>query len=125
MDVIEQVGCEIREVLWKTLDPTVQTQCRVPVGCERPHPEVDTESIWVASEGPGSPHGGSSDDDDDDESDEREEREEREREREVRAHERGEQHARAHPEEHHEHAKEKHADEVYAHHEEDIEMKQQ
>lgn len=32
MDAVDQVFCEIREVLWKTC--TVRDQCRVPTGCE-------------------------------------------------------------------------------------------
>ena len=34
MDAIDQVGHEVREVIWRTLDRVCALQCRVPVGCE-------------------------------------------------------------------------------------------
>ncbi|KAI6892922.1 alpha/beta-hydrolase [Hortaea werneckii] len=36
MDAIEKVGKEVREVIWRTVDPENQMACRTPVGCERP-----------------------------------------------------------------------------------------
>lgn len=39
MDSIEKVGKEVREIIWRTADPECQKQCRVPVGCDRPHEE--------------------------------------------------------------------------------------
>ncbi len=36
MDAIEKVGKEVREVIWRTVDPNIALECRVPVGCERP-----------------------------------------------------------------------------------------
>lgn len=34
MDAIEKVGKEVREVIWRTVDPGSQRLCRVPVGCQ-------------------------------------------------------------------------------------------
>ena len=34
MDMLEKVGKEVREVLWRTVAPQVQRECRTPVGCE-------------------------------------------------------------------------------------------
>ena len=36
MDAIEQVGKEVREVIWRTVDPESAAVCRVPVGCAKP-----------------------------------------------------------------------------------------
>ena len=36
MDAIEKVGKEVREVIWRTVDPESAIVCRVPVGCARP-----------------------------------------------------------------------------------------
>lgn len=36
MDAIEKVGKEVREVIWRTVDPDSAAICRVPVGCARP-----------------------------------------------------------------------------------------
>lgn len=33
---IEQVGKEVREVIWRTVDPESATICRVPTGCSKP-----------------------------------------------------------------------------------------
>lgn len=34
MDAIEQVGKEVREVIWRTVDQQTARRCRVPVGCK-------------------------------------------------------------------------------------------
>ncbi|KAL9111985.1 MAG: hypothetical protein Q9227_003605 [Pyrenula ochraceoflavens] len=34
IDAIEQVGCEVREVLWRTAEEDARKVCRVPRGCE-------------------------------------------------------------------------------------------
>ncbi|KAK5131866.1 hypothetical protein LTR08_000533 [Meristemomyces frigidus] len=34
MDSIEKVGKELREVIWRTVDPESQRSCRTPVGCK-------------------------------------------------------------------------------------------
>ncbi|PQE04336.1 sterol esterase protein [Rutstroemia sp. NJR-2017a BBW] len=34
MDVIEQVGQEVKEVIWKTCSEESREKCRIPVGCE-------------------------------------------------------------------------------------------
>lgn len=36
MDMIEKVGKEVREVIWRTVDEEVRADCRVPAGCEGP-----------------------------------------------------------------------------------------
>ncbi|KAF2480365.1 Alpha/Beta hydrolase protein [Neohortaea acidophila] len=36
MDSIEKCGKEVREVIWRTVDPETALQCRVPVGCAKP-----------------------------------------------------------------------------------------
>ncbi|TKA31738.1 hypothetical protein B0A50_01816 [Salinomyces thailandicus] len=36
MDAIEKVGKEVREVIWRTVEPESQRVCRTPVGCEKP-----------------------------------------------------------------------------------------
>ncbi len=36
MDAIEQVGKEVREVIWRTVDPDDAVMCRVPIGCAKP-----------------------------------------------------------------------------------------
>lgn len=36
MDAIEKVGKEVREVIWRTVDPSSQRRCRTPVGCTNP-----------------------------------------------------------------------------------------
>ena len=33
IDAVEKVAKEVREVLWKTVEPDVRERCRVPVGC--------------------------------------------------------------------------------------------
>lgn len=33
---IEKVGKEVREVIWRTVDPESALKCRVPVGCAKP-----------------------------------------------------------------------------------------
>ena len=38
VDVIEKVGKEVREVLWKTVDPDVREACLIPKGCESVEP---------------------------------------------------------------------------------------
>ncbi|KAK5174429.1 uncharacterized protein LTR77_001509 [Saxophila tyrrhenica] len=44
MDAIEQVGKEVREVIWRTVDEESAAMCRVPVGCGRPlAEEVDVK----------------------------------------------------------------------------------
>jgi hypothetical protein len=34
MDVIEQVGQEVKEVIWKTCSQEIREKCRIPAGCE-------------------------------------------------------------------------------------------
>jgi hypothetical protein len=34
MDVIEQVGQEVKEVIWKTCSQESREKCRTPAGCE-------------------------------------------------------------------------------------------
>ena len=41
MDAIEQVGREVREVLWRTVGEEARARCRVPRGCERLEAWVD------------------------------------------------------------------------------------
>ena len=36
MDAIEKVGKEVREVIWRTVDPESAVRCRVPIGCGKP-----------------------------------------------------------------------------------------
>jgi pimeloyl-ACP methyl ester carboxylesterase len=36
MDAIEKVGKEVREVIWRTVDPETALMCRVPTGCSKP-----------------------------------------------------------------------------------------
>lgn len=36
MDAIEKVGKEVREVIWRTVDPESALMCRVPTGCSKP-----------------------------------------------------------------------------------------
>ena len=36
MDAIEKVGKEVREVIWRTVDPKTAATCRVPTGCSKP-----------------------------------------------------------------------------------------
>ncbi|QSZ33955.1 hypothetical protein DSL72_005535 [Monilinia vaccinii-corymbosi] len=50
MDVLEQVGQEIKEVIWKTCSGPDRNKCWVPTGCE----EVE---IWDGQESPGVPGG--------------------------------------------------------------------
>lgn len=35
MDVLEQVGQEVKEVIWKTCSEQDRNKCRVPIGCEK------------------------------------------------------------------------------------------
>ena len=35
MDAIEKVGKEVREVIWRTVDPESALMCRVPTGCQK------------------------------------------------------------------------------------------
>lgn len=35
MDVLEKVGREVKEVIWKTCSAPDRSNCRVPLGCER------------------------------------------------------------------------------------------
>lgn len=35
MDAIEKVGKEVREVIWRTVDPASQARCRTPIGCKQ------------------------------------------------------------------------------------------
>lgn len=39
MDAIEKVGKEVREIIWRTAEPSSQALCRVPVGCSQPYEE--------------------------------------------------------------------------------------
>jgi pimeloyl-ACP methyl ester carboxylesterase len=42
MDMVEKVGKEVREVIWRTVDQESALMCRVPVGCGKPlEEEVD------------------------------------------------------------------------------------
>lgn len=36
IQAIEQVGKEVREVIWRTVDPESAVMCRVPTGCSKP-----------------------------------------------------------------------------------------
>lgn len=45
MDVIDKVGNELKEVLWKTCD--VRDECRIPVGCENVEQWIDPKSEKV------------------------------------------------------------------------------
>nr|POF12828.1 sterol esterase 2 [Quercus suber] len=36
MDAVEKVGKEVREVIWRTVDPESAKLCRTPVGCTKP-----------------------------------------------------------------------------------------
>ena len=38
MDVVDQVGKEVREVVWRTAPRSAREACRVPVGCEQIEP---------------------------------------------------------------------------------------
>ncbi|KAF2172364.1 hypothetical protein M409DRAFT_50076 [Zasmidium cellare ATCC 36951] len=46
MDAIEKVGKEVREVIWRTVDPNSQRRCRTPVGCANPL-EADPPTLDV------------------------------------------------------------------------------
>lgn len=46
MDAIEKVGKEVREVIWRTVDPQDQRRCRTPVGCANPL-EADPPTLDV------------------------------------------------------------------------------
>jgi hypothetical protein len=52
MDAIEKVGKEVREVIWRTAEPSVAVNCRVPVGCSRPvEEEPDSDDVPMMNSG--------------------------------------------------------------------------
>ncbi|EMC93378.1 hypothetical protein BAUCODRAFT_125246 [Baudoinia panamericana UAMH 10762] len=54
MDAIEKVGKEVREVIWRTVEPESAKVCRVPIGCERPleeDPDVNKDVPMLHSGG--------------------------------------------------------------------------
>ncbi|KAL1637007.1 hypothetical protein SLS58_009533 [Diplodia intermedia] len=50
MDVVEKVGRELREVIWRTAEEGAREVCRVPVGCEG-------VGVWVRPRGKGEGEG--------------------------------------------------------------------
>lgn len=54
MDAIEKCGKEVREVIWRTADVSVQRDCRVPVGCDKPleeDPDINQDVPMMYSGG--------------------------------------------------------------------------